>query len=138
MLKKHKLVVKDSLIEYTDFTIESGYRACKRLLSNNSGMTALFTTNYDVTVGAMMAINERGISVPDSISVFGFDDMPFAQVIKPHLSVIAQPICEIGKYAAQMLLDRMSGKNTSHTKVTVLHTKCIIRDSVCTRQSNRQ
>jgi LacI family transcriptional regulator len=130
MLKRNKLAVKDSLIEYTDFSIESGYRACKRLLNNNTGMTALFTTNYDVTVGAMMAINERGISVPDGISIFGFDDMPFAQVIKPHLSVIAQPIAEIGRYAAQILLDRMSGKDKSHAKVTVLRTSSVFRDSV--------
>ena len=134
MLKKHKLAVKDSLIEYTDFSIESGYRACKRLLNNNPGMTALFTTNYDVTVGAMMTINERGISVPDSLSVFGFDDMPFAQVIRPHLSVIAQPLGEIGKYAAQLLLDRMSGKNKGHAKVTVLHTGSVMRDSVGMRR----
>lgn len=138
MLKKHKLAVKDSLIEYTDFSIESGYRACKRLLNNNVAMTALFTTNYDVTVGAMMAINERGLSVPDSISVFGFDDMPFAQVIKPHLTVIAQPLNDIGKYAAQMILDRMSGKNLGHAKVTVLHTKSVMRDSVGVRQSGKQ
>ena len=134
VLKKNKLAIKDSLIEYTDFTIESGYRACKRLLNNNAEMTALFTTNYDTTVGAMMAINERGISVPDNISVFGFDDMPFAQVIKPHLSVIAQPISEIGKYAAQMLLDRMSGENSGHAKVTVKRTKIVFRDSVSIRQ----
>ena len=136
MLKKHKLPLRDSLIEYTDFSIETGYRACKRLLGNNPDMTALFTTNYDVTVGAMMAINERGLSVPDDISVFGFDDMPFAQVIKPHLSVIAQPIGDIGKFAAQILLDRMSGRNKSHAKVTVLHTSSIIRDSVSERQAD--
>jgi len=133
MLKKHKIVVKDSLIEYTDFSIESGYRACKRLLNNNPEMTAVFTSNYDVSVGAMMAINERGISVPDNISVFGFDDMPFAQVIKPHLSVIAQPIFEIGRNAAQMLLDRMVGSNKGHYKVIVLRTKAVLRDSVSTR-----
>jgi LacI family transcriptional regulator len=136
MLKKHRLPLRDSLIEYTDFSIESGYRACKRLLGNNPDMTALFTTNYDVTMGAMMAINEGGLSVPDDISVFGFDDMPFAQVIKPHLSVIAQPVGDIGKLAAQILLDRMSGRNKSHAKVTVLHTSSVIRDSVGERQQS--
>ena len=136
MLKKHKLAVIDSLIEYTDFSVESGYRACKRLLGNNPEMSALFTTNYDVTVGAMMAINERGISVPESISIFGFDDMPFAKVIKPHLSVIAQPLDEIGKYAAQMLLNRMSGRNESHDQVVVLHTKSVIRDSIGMKKVN--
>jgi DNA-binding LacI/PurR family transcriptional regulator len=129
MLKKHKLLVKESLIEHTDFSIEGGYRACKRLLGSNSGMTALFTTNYDVTVGAMMAINERGISVPDDISVFGFDDMPLSQVIKPHLSVVAQPISEIGKCAAQMILDRMNG-HKGNAKVTMLRTQNIHRNSV--------
>jgi len=133
MLKKYDLPVQDSLIEYTDFTIESGYRACKRLLNNNSNMTALFTSNYDVTVGAMMAINERGISVPDSISVFGFDDMPFAQVIKPHLSVVSQPLTEIGRSAALILLDRMRGKIKGNAKVMVLRTHTVIRDSVTTR-----
>lgn len=129
VLKRNKLEVKDSLIEYTEYSIETGYRACKRLLDNNADMTALFTTNYDVTVGAMMAINERGLSVPDSISIFGFDNLPFAQVIKPHLSVIAQPIREIGTHAAQMLLGRMNGDKSS-AKVMVLRTQAVIRDSV--------
>ncbi len=132
VLKKHKLDIKDSLIEYSDFTIESGYRACKRLLTGNPGLTALFATNYDVTVGAMMAINEYGVSVPDDLSVFGFDDMPFARVIKPHLSVVAQPISDIGKTAAETLLDRLSGKNTGHAQVTVLKTTAVFRDSVKT------
>ncbi len=132
-LKRNKLDVKDTLIEYSDFNIESGYRACKSLLDKNPNMSALFTTNYDVTVGAMMAINERGVSVPDEISVFGFDDMPFAKVIKPHISVIAQPISDIGKCAAKMLLDRMSGKDKSHAKVNVLKTHTVLRNSVGNR-----
>jgi DNA-binding LacI/PurR family transcriptional regulator len=136
MLKKHRLPVDDSLIEYSDFTTESGYRACKRLLADNTGMTALFATNFDVTLGAMMAINEAGISVPDRLSVFGFDDMPFALVIKPHLSLIAQPIEEIGQNAAQMLLDRMNGKNKENAKVIVLHTKAIF-SRFCKHQESR-
>ena len=131
MHKKNRLAVKDSLIEHSDYIIEGGYNACKRLLNNNPEMTALFATNYDFTVGAMMAINERGISVPEAISVFGFDDMPFAKVIKPHLSVIAQPIKEIGKSAAQMILNRMSNKNGGQSHVVMLRTKSVIRDSVC-------
>lgn len=130
VLKKHKLEISDSLIEYSDFTIESGYRSCKRLLTNNPNITAVFATNYDVTVGAMMAINEYGVSVPDDLSVFGFDDMPFAKVIKPHLSVIAQPIADIGQNAAQLLLSRINGQNTGHSKITVLKTTAILRDSV--------
>jgi len=130
IFKKHKLDIRDSLIEYSDFSIESGYRCCKRLLANNPGMTALFATNYDTTVGAMMAINEYGISVPEELSVFGFDDMPFAKVIKPHLSVIAQPIPEIGQTLATILLDRMTGRNMGQAKITVLKTSAVLRDSV--------
>jgi LacI family transcriptional regulator len=130
MLRKYKLDIRDSLIEHTDYTNGGGYRACKRLLANNPGITAIFATNYDVTVGAMMALNERGISVPDGLSVFGFDDMPFARVIKPHLSVVAQPVGDIGLTAARMLLDRMAGKDAGPANVTVLRTQLIFRESV--------
>ena len=129
-LRKHGIAVVDSLIEYTDYTSESGYRACKNLIKNNPDMTALFATNYDTSVGAMMAINELGIKVPDDISVFAFDDMPFAKVLKPRLSVIAQPITEIGMHASQILISRMSGQNTSPAKMLMLRTKPIFRDSV--------
>jgi LacI family transcriptional regulator len=130
ILKKHGLAIKDSLIEHGDYSSENGYRACKRLLKNNPSMTALFATNYDITMGAMMAINEYGLSVPDDLSFFGFDDMPFAQVIKPHLSVIAQPIKEIGQCASRMLLERMCDKSEDPAKVTILHTNAVFRDSV--------
>ncbi len=137
-LKKNSIAVKESLIEYSDFTIESGYRACKKLLKNNPDMTALFATNYDTTMGAMMAVNEYGVSVPDELSVFGFDNMPFAKVIKPHLSVIAQPIGDIGKYASQALLERMSANSDTPVKITVLRTQTVIRDSVAAPHKKEQ
>lgn len=137
-LKRNKLEVRESLIAYSEFTIESGYRACKKLLTNNPDMTALFATNYDTTMGAMMAINEYGVSVPDELSVFGFDDMPFAKVIKPHLTVIAQPIREIGKYAANALLERMSDNDDLPVNVTVLRTQTVMRDSVGAPHQKKQ
>lgn len=137
-LKKNNIEVLESLIEYSEFTIESGYRACKKLLTNNPDMTALFTTNYDTTMGAMMALNEKGVSVPEELSVLGFDDMPFAKVIKPHLTVIAQPINDIGKHAAQALLERMSHRTLKHVKVTVLHTQMVVRDSVGPPRNKKQ
>lgn len=130
MLKKHGIAIKNSLIEHGDYAVADGYRACKNLLKNNPDMTALFATNYDFTVGAMMAVNESGISVPEDLSFFGFDDMPFAQVIKPHLSVIAQPIEEIGKSSFEMLLERMSGNTNTPAEVTVLRTRSVFRESV--------
>jgi LacI family transcriptional regulator len=130
MLKKHGLAICDSLIQQGEFTSEHGYRACIRLIKNNSGMTALFATNYDITVGVMIAINEYGVSVPNDLSVFGFDDMPFAQVIKPHLCMIAQPIIEIGKSVSNMILERMDRGMDNPAKVTVLYANAVIRDSV--------
>ncbi len=129
-IKSRGISVRNDLIEHTDYTIESGYRACKRLFFNDTATTEIYTTNYDTTVGAMMAINELGISVPDEISVFGFDDMPFAQVIVPHLSVIAQPLTEIGKTAAKMLLDRMNDTAKEQPEIKVLKTRMMLRDSV--------
>lgn len=136
-LKKNNIDLKDRLIEHCDFAIESGYKACKKLLLSNPDMTALFATNYDTTVGAMMALNEQGISVPDDISLFGFDDMPFAKVIKPHLCVMAQPIEDIGKIASQMLLERMRSRSDHPVKITVLRTQAVHRDSVTAPRKNR-
>ena len=136
-LKKNNIDLKDRLIEHCDFAIESGYKACKKLLLSNPDMTALFATNYDTTVGAMMALNEQGISVPDDISLFGFDDMPFAKVIKPHLCVMAQPIEDIGKIASQMLLERMRSHSDHPVKITVLRTQAVHRDSVTAPRKNR-
>ena len=96
-------------VEYGDYTVHSGYENMQKLLSKHSDMTAVFVTNYEMTLGAIIAINEAGIKLPDELSIIGFDNLQLAQVIKPRLTIITQPLEEIGEQAAAVMLKRLSG-----------------------------
>lgn len=74
----------------------------------NPDMTAVFVSNYEMTVGAMMEINDLGISVPEELSVIGFDNIDFARASIPRLSIVTQPTKEIAREAAGVLLERLN------------------------------
>lgn len=108
-LAGYGLSVEESLTEYGEYTVQGGYDAMKRLLAANREMTAAFVTNYDMTLGAVMALNEAGIRVPEDLSFIGFDNVQVAQVVKPPLTIVVQPIAKIAETAAEILLSRLAG-----------------------------
>lgn len=113
--KAHKqagLPVKESLIYHGDYTIESGARALEALVKRNKDMTAVFITNYEMTMGAVIVMNELGIRIPEQLSVIGFDNLPFARACSPKLTIVSQPTMEIGREAAEILLGHLDGRNT--------------------------
>lgn len=76
-----------------------------------------------------MALNEKGLKIPDDISIVGFDDIETASIIKPKLTTVAQPSYDIGKAAAEILLKRIKENKKSVTQTVLLPTKLIIRES---------
>ena len=111
-LKAHKnycVNVCDDYIYRTDYSIESGYSAANKIIKNKNRPTALFTTNYELTLGALIALNEYGISIPDDMSFIGFDNIELANAVRPSLSVVTQPTAEMGIKAAEILLHKMAG-----------------------------
>ncbi len=92
--------------------------------------TAVFVTNYEMTLGAIMAINERDIRIPDQLSIIGFDNIQLARVVKPSLSIVVQPMEQIGETAAQLLLKRLKGENEGKPFIHRLKTDILIKDSV--------
>ena len=68
-----------------DYTIAGGARAMKELAKQNPQMTAVFVSNYEMTVGAMIESNEIGIRIPEDLSVIGFDNIEFAKASNPKL-----------------------------------------------------
>ena len=107
------------LIE-TNFSIEKGYRAIKELFSSPREITALFCTSYVYTLGAVIAMNELGIRFPDDISLIGFDNMlQLAEVIRPAITIIEQPMEEIAREAVGLLLRRLE-KGASHPYETIM------------------
>ena len=106
----------DAGIYYTDDLVFSGqndfatgYRSCQTLLKLKERPTAVFTTNYDITIGFITAARERGIHIPEQMDVFGFDSVETCSMMKPPLPVVQQPDHLIGTTAAQLLLDRLDG-----------------------------
>ena len=88
-----------------------GAAAMRRLRELNPDMTAVFISNYEMTVGAMMEINDLGIRVPDELSVIGFDNVDFAKASVPKLSIVTQPTAQIAREAADTLIEKLEGKS---------------------------
>ena len=93
--------------------------------------TAIFTVNNMTAVGAMQALRERGLSVPEDMGLVCFDDVEHLAVLSPFLTVIDQPAETFGSLGAQLLLERISGKAGSRPRRIVLQTDLIVRESCC-------
>ncbi len=105
----NSIVPIDYNIVHAEFTIESGYRAMKDLLNNRADFTAIFATNYEITIGAIIALNEHGVNLPHELSIVGFDNIELSRVINPKLTVVAQPIMQIATKTAEVMLARLAG-----------------------------
>ena len=101
-----------------NYTIAGGAKAMRKLYEDNPDMTAVFISNYEMTVGAMMEINDLGIKVPEQLSVIGFDNMDFARAVVPRLTIVTQPTEEIGQAAANLLLSHLEDKDETSDKTS--------------------
>jgi LacI family transcriptional regulator len=129
-LLQNGIMPNEAYIAYGNNTIQSGFEAMKRLVQNKNEITALFVTNYEMTLGVIIALNELGLVIPDDFSVIGFDNQELAMVVQPKLTVISQPIQEIGKEAANLLLGRLTDKENAQPQTINLKTTLIKGDSV--------
>ena len=105
--------VSDSLIWHGDYTIQGGVRGLEELVQNNPEMTAVFVTNYEMTMGAMIGVNELSIRIPEQLSMIGFDNLQFARACNPKLTIVAQPTDGIAREVAKVMLNHL--ENTGET-----------------------
>ena len=119
-----------TLIEEVDFTEESGYRGMMNLLERNSRLTAVFAIDDLLALGAMKAIKEQGLSVPEDVSIVGFNDNPLASYVDPALTTVRIPIADLGRKATDLLIKKVKKKDIDE-KQLVLSNELIIRNS-CT------
>jgi len=124
------LPIEDSLILEGDYSLESGYRLMDHFLTRTDLPSAVFVTNYEMTLGAIMALNESSIRVPDEISIIGFDNQQLARIVKPALSIVVQPIQAIGETAAALLLKRLKGDYAGFPAMHRLKTSLVMGESV--------
>lgn len=121
--------VRESLIYHGDYTIQGGVQALETLVSRNQDMTAVFVTNYEMTLGAVIGMNELGIRIPEELSVIGFDNLEFARACSPKLTIVSQPTEEIGREVARIILARLEGKEKERI-TKKLQTEMILGKSV--------
>ena len=107
--------IADDLILTGPLTVDSAYSNTMRLLASQSRPTALFAANYDLTVGALIAINESGLRLGKDISMVGFDSVELARVTRPNLTVLAQPIDAIAEVAARTMSARIEENEQSRS-----------------------
>ena len=96
-----------ALLVYSDFTDRGGYAAALQLLQQGHAFTAVFCANDESAMGARLAFYQRGLRVPEDISLVGFDDLPLGNYMTPPLTTVHQPIYEVGLFAAHTLLDML-------------------------------
>lgn len=121
--------LKAELIVEGDFQHRSAYEAAKQLLDKvNPGPTAIFASNDLSAFGAMDAIRERGLRIPEDISIIGFDDIPQASLVYPKLTTVRQPLEQMGRVAVKMLLEHIENPSRPPQRIT-LATELILRDS---------
>ncbi|MDI6642333.1 MAG: substrate-binding domain-containing protein, partial [Elusimicrobiota bacterium] len=114
-----KKALKDKGIEFNsdfilsgDFQVNSGYLSVKKYLEEHElNFTAIFAANDQMAIGAIKALNDRGITVPDDVSIVGFDNSYMSPYVIPPLTTIKQRREEMGKIATELLLDRIAFQN---------------------------
>ncbi len=127
-LLEANLPVLAELIEHGDYTQESGYQAMRRLLLATPRPTAVFAANDMMAMGALRAIHEAGLSVPNDVAMVGFDDIPMAAFANPPLTTMRQPIAEMGALAANTLIDQLENLAEPGAQIR-LPTKLVVRNS---------
>jgi LacI family transcriptional regulator len=121
-------------IIYGDFTVESAYQLTNSLLNEegfdprrkNIPFNAIFCANDLMAIGAMRALKQVGISIPEEVEVIGFDDIEFSRLVDPPLSTVFQPSLEMGARSAALLMQIISGK-ISRNKVITLMPNLVLR-----------
>ncbi|MGM8212243.1 LacI family DNA-binding transcriptional regulator [Virgibacillus sp. W0430] len=126
--KQAGLTINKKLIKEGFYTMEGGYEATKSLFLENKDITSIFALNDLMAFGVYQAAREFNRTIPDDISVVGFDNLSYNQILTPRLTTIEQPIKQIGSVAVERLINQCEKKSKIEQSI-FLETKLIIRDS---------
>ncbi len=126
-LRRRGRDVLPGLVRHADFRERGGYDAMRSLLAD-SAVDAVFVTNNLMTVGALKYLVTHGIRVPRDIGMVGFDEIPWADLIHPSLSTVAQPTYDMGRIAGQLLAAHSAAPD-KRPETVILRTSLTIRAS---------
>jgi LacI family transcriptional regulator len=127
-LEEAGIAFDEGLVVSGGSQIDAARRATGALLERRNRPSALFVANNLMTIGAVAAIEDHDLLVPDDVAVVGFDDFPWANVFRPTLTCVAQPTYELGRAAAELVLRAIDGTSDASEQI-VLHGELIVRES---------
>jgi LacI family transcriptional regulator len=130
-LNEARIEVDDRLIVSGASTSEGGAIAANAVLDLDEPPSAIFSGNNLMSIGAVQTIVNRGLLVPDDMALVGFDDFPFpwSDAFRPRLTTVAQPTYELGRRAAELLVQRLKGSRSASAERVVLDGKLVVRES---------
>ena len=114
---------------YHPMAPEIGYKPMQALLGKRRDFTAVFCFNDIAAIGAIRALKDVGLSVPENVSVVGFDDIQSAAYATPSLTTVRQPLFEMGRRGAQVLLERIAHREQEHPGEIVMASELVVRES---------
>lgn len=130
-LRSAGIALEETRLRHADFREAGGYRAAREILAASSPRpTALLVANNNMLIGAMRALHDAGLRVPDDISVASIDDFPWAEAFRPALTVARQPVAEFAAQAFHLLRRRWSGEAPGAPQAITLAPELVVRESV--------
>ena len=128
-LAEFAIPIRPELIVEGDFTQPGGYRAMEKLLQLAEPPSAVFVASDPMAAGALRAVSDAGLEVPDDVAVASFDDTPLASMVTPPLTAVHQPVYELGAAAADLLLGRLEEPAAQLPSSIRLPARLVVRQS---------
>lgn len=128
VLAAHGVPVPSELFAYGDLIIQGGRKATQTLMNLSEPPTAIVCANDEMAIGAMAELRAMGLTVPQDVSIVGFDDIRYAELMNPRLTTVAQPREEIGERCFHRLVRAMDDP-AAETGVEIVPHKLVVRDS---------
>ncbi|MBA7586066.1 Ribose operon repressor [subsurface metagenome] len=125
-LKEHGIPLDDMMVSVGDIDVEDGYERTKQMLEKNLDFTAIFAYNDMMAFGAMQAIKEKDLRIPEDIGLVGYDDIPFSSLMNPSLTTIRLKKQDLGIESVELLLSRINGSREKMKKI-MLNVELIVR-----------
>ncbi|HZU69608.1 MAG TPA: LacI family DNA-binding transcriptional regulator [Ktedonobacteraceae bacterium] len=134
-LRAHGLSLRSEYMRYIPPRADAGYAATLKMLDLAEPPDALFTVNSMIAEGALRAIRECNVTIPDDIALVTFDETTWASLVQPAITLIAQPTYEIGKTAAELLIQRITDPDRP-TRQVILKGQLVVRGSSVPHHNN--
>lgn len=128
-LSAYDMIIEDKYILYGDYSYESAYRLTKEILELDDRPSAIFVTSNMMILGCIKALNEYNLKIPDDIAIIGFDKLDVLNIIGMNISSVNGPTLEVGRIAANMLLDALESKDNKVIKRTTLIPELALKGS---------